>query len=54
MKYDIEWAVSGDKLGWYLEWWYRGEYWTNKHHTRLKSTKFENAVCEARQILNLD
>lgn len=54
MKYGLEWLIDFDELGWYLEYWNRGEYWSSRQQTRLESQQFESAIIEARKILNLD
>jgi hypothetical protein len=49
-----EWTIESDDIGWYLQWWLAGEFWSNKTTVRLSGTKFEDAIVEARIILNLD
>ena len=54
MRTMIEWIIDYDDRGWYLEWWHRGDYWGDRHNTRLESCQFEQAICEARKLLNLE
>lgn len=50
----IDWTVDSDEYGWYLEYWYPGQYWTNRTRVKLDSGRFEDAVIEARNKLNLE
>ena len=50
----VDWTIDSDVDGWYLEYWYTGEYWTNRTRVKLDSVRFEDAVIEARNFLNLE
>ena len=50
----IEWTIDSERDSWYLEYWKSGEYWSNRHKVFLSATRFDDAVIEARIILNLD
>jgi hypothetical protein len=54
MNTRTEWTIESDSDGWFLEYWKPGEYWARSDRIRLKSTRFEDAIIEARIILNLD